>query len=161
MRTQLISGFLHHLDVDGELGVGEDTSKTEEAVEALPLPVDLKRIIQWSWPQKYGQFGPLEIFDVESILDEDCLEAFLQHSWLPVGKAGNGGRHIPVSPGSIIPSAGCMAATLQRRAIFCVDVLLGAILRRVRKHQLSNIRFESLEAFMEKFRDRLGKEERG
>ena len=90
MRSELISGFLQHLDADGELGVGVDTAKTEAAVEALPLPIGLKRIIQWSWPQKYGQFGPLEIFDVESILEEECLDVFLKHSLLPVGKAGNG-----------------------------------------------------------------------
>jgi hypothetical protein len=42
------------------------------------------------WPQKYGQFGPLEIFDVQSILDEDCLRSFLKARFLPIGKAGNG-----------------------------------------------------------------------
>src|SRR5688572_30919373 len=90
MRYQLIVDLLNHLDVDGSLSIGYASERTTNVIEGLSIPIDLKRLLQWSWTTRGGQVGRYFLDSVNDILANNDFERLLQHQMIPIGHAPNG-----------------------------------------------------------------------
>ncbi len=90
MRYELITDLLHHLDASESLKIGYADEKNTEILEQLPIPLDLKRLLQWSWTTCGGQVGSYFLDSVNQIPVNDDYERLLRHKMLPIGYAANG-----------------------------------------------------------------------
>lgn len=57
MRMELIRDLLLHLDSDGSLNVDYCSEQEKRRLEKLPLPLDVKRLLQWYWINGGGKVG--------------------------------------------------------------------------------------------------------
>ena len=80
---------MHHLD-DDDLGIDHAPDSTKQWLEELGLPMELLRFLQWNWPQKDCQIGPIAIFKSEAIPKQEGIEVLLEHKLIPVGYGPNG-----------------------------------------------------------------------
>jgi len=90
MRYELAKDLLHHLDSDGSFGIGNADAKTTAVLEDLQIPLDLKRLLQWSWTTRGGQVGPYTLYSIYEIPANDDFEQLLKYQMIPVGFAANG-----------------------------------------------------------------------
>ena len=90
MRDTLISDLFHHLSKRLSFPFDSAPSAIEQKVEALPLPMDVKRLLQWHWPRAYAFVGPYDLAPAEAILEHHDLTRLLQAQMVPVGSARNG-----------------------------------------------------------------------
>ena len=90
MRTDLIRDLFQHLDVDGSLQVGDCPERAKQQVEALPLPLDVKRMLQWYWTNAGGEVGRYTLYGVEEALAQEDLDRYLAAGMFPIGYALNG-----------------------------------------------------------------------
>ncbi len=61
MRTELIHDLLRYLDWDDSLQIDHCPVDVNRTLEEMPLPIDLKRLLQWYWPNQPGKIGPYYI----------------------------------------------------------------------------------------------------
>ena len=54
MTTSLIRDLFQHLDHDSSLQVGNCSEAEKRRLEEMPLPIDMKRVLQWYWPNRGG-----------------------------------------------------------------------------------------------------------
>ncbi len=90
MRTDLIRDLFQHLDADGSLQVGRCPNDADLALEKLPLPLGLKRVLQWYWPTRGGQLGAYTVYSVEECLANADLPSLILANMFPIGCAANG-----------------------------------------------------------------------
>ena len=90
MRTALIRDLFQHLDADGSLQVGHCPEAASRTLEAMPLPVGVKRVLQWYWTNRGGEVGGYTLHSVEGILAHEDLPRLLAVGMLPIGYAANG-----------------------------------------------------------------------
>ena len=90
MRTELIRDLLQHLDADGSLQIDNADTKTTQALEELPIPLDLKRMLQWNWTTGGGRVGRYTLYSVNEILTNDDFDRLFQRRMIPIGYALNG-----------------------------------------------------------------------
>ena len=91
MRSALIRELLNFLDSDGALRVGNCAPAEDAKLEALNLPLDLKRLLQWSWPQTPdAMVGPYRLRSSGQILAPEDLRRLIPECLLAVGDALNG-----------------------------------------------------------------------
>lgn len=93
MRDTLVTELIHYLeskeeDADWEL---EDCPKELSAqLEQLTIPLDLKRMLQWNWPNTSAFVYSYSLESVASICSHDYLQVLMKHGCFPIGSAGNG-----------------------------------------------------------------------
>lgn len=90
MRTNLISDLFEHLDADGSLEVGNCPEAANRTLEAMPLPIDVKRVLQWYWTNAGGEVGGYTLHSVEESLVNDDLPKLVPVGMFPIGYAANG-----------------------------------------------------------------------
>src|SRR5688572_1196330 len=90
MRTALIRELFNHLDRDGSLQVGDCPQNVSRALEGMPLPLEVKRVLQWYWTNSGGEVGAYTLYSVGEILANDDLPRLLSMEMLPIGCAANG-----------------------------------------------------------------------
>jgi hypothetical protein len=90
LRTRLISNLFHHLDRDGSLQVGYCAEEASRTIEGMPLPLDVKRLLQRSWTKSGGKVGAYDLYSVKEILANDDLPRLLVMGMLQIGIAANG-----------------------------------------------------------------------
>src|SRR5262245_48507129 len=90
MRASVCSEFLHHLDGDGTLAVGNSPKVVIDWLDKANLPWDLGHLIRFNWPQKSGYLAHLRVSGAKEILDSDLLADLLPFHYLPIGSAPNG-----------------------------------------------------------------------
>ena len=90
MRTGLIADLFHHLDRDGSLQVSHCPKNVSRVLEGMPLPLEVKRVLQWYWTNSGGQVGAYTLYSVKEILANDDLARLLIMEMLPIGCAANG-----------------------------------------------------------------------
>ena len=90
MRSHLIKDLLNHLDVDGALKIGYANAQTTQAIEKLSIPLNLKRLLQWSWLTCGSEIGPYYFDSVNEITTNPDYETLIQYRMIPVGHAING-----------------------------------------------------------------------
>lgn len=90
MRNGLIRDIFRHLDADGSLRVGACARQISDRIEALPIPLDVKRLLQSTWTNTGGQVGPYSIYPPEAVLQSEDMSRYLEAGMLQVGHALNG-----------------------------------------------------------------------
>ena len=90
MRTELIHDLLRYLDSDGSLQIDHCPEGVKRALEEMPLPIDLKRLLQWYWPNQPGKIGPYYIYSIKECLEKEDLSILMQSNMLQIGCAING-----------------------------------------------------------------------
>lgn len=90
MRSELVVDLFHHLGRLHHFEVGHAGRETEAQLEALALPMDVKRLLQWRWPVARVTVGPYTLSPAHDILKHDDLERLLAAHMVPVGDARNG-----------------------------------------------------------------------
>jgi hypothetical protein len=90
MRTNLIRDFFQHLDADGSLQVGHCPEAANHTLEGMPLPIDLKHVLQWYWTNCGGEVGGYILYSVEESLANEDLPKLIAASMFPIGYAANG-----------------------------------------------------------------------
>ncbi len=90
MRADLIRDLFQHLDSDGSLQVGRCPNETNRTLEEMPLPLGLKRVLQWYWTKSGGEIGGYAIYSVEESLANEDLPNLIVANMLPIGYAANG-----------------------------------------------------------------------
>ena len=90
MRTELIRDLFIYLDRDHSLAVGRCPEKAKHALEEMPLPIDVKRILQWYWTNTGGSVGAYTLYGVEELLTKDDQPRLLAMGMLQIGFAANG-----------------------------------------------------------------------
>lgn len=90
MRDNLIDDLFRHLELRGDVGLGSPSSEETATIEDLPLPLELKRILQWKWPIQFGQVGPYSLYGVSDLLSDEDLMQLIEAGMVPIGYAING-----------------------------------------------------------------------
>src|SRR5688572_26722463 len=90
MRTDLIRDLFQHLDSDGSLRVGNCPKEANRTLEEMPLPLGLKRVLQWYWTNNGGEIGGYTLYSVEESLANKDLSSLIVAKMLPIGYAANG-----------------------------------------------------------------------
>lgn len=90
MRTHLIRDLLQHLDRDGSLKVDHCSAEEKRRLDELPLPVEVKQVLQFYWPNNGGKVGGYDLYTVKEILANDDLPRLLAAEMLAIGFARNG-----------------------------------------------------------------------
>lgn len=90
MRPELIRDLFIYLDRGNDLKVGNCPPKANQTLEEMPLPIDLKRVLQWYWTNNGSKVGAYNLFSVEEILARDDLSRLLALQMLQIGFAANG-----------------------------------------------------------------------
>lgn len=90
MRTNLIRDLFTHLDADGSLQVGHCPEGANLTLEGLPFPIDLKRMLQWSWINHGADVGKYRLYSVEESLASEDLPKLITAGLFSVGCARNG-----------------------------------------------------------------------
>jgi hypothetical protein len=100
----VLSEFIHHLDLDGGMKVGHAPKEVEDWFEGLGLPMDMLRFLQWDWPQVDSQIGHIAVFSSQNIMKNKDTPRLLMHRFLPLGSAPNGDLFvIDISTGQCVP----------------------------------------------------------
>ena len=71
MRTSLIRDLFQHLDRDGSLQVGHCAEAEKHRFEELQLPTDVKRVLQWNWPNRGAEVGGYNLYTPKEILSSE------------------------------------------------------------------------------------------
>jgi hypothetical protein len=90
MRTDLIRDLFQHLDCDGSLQVGDCPKEANRTLEEMPLPLGLKRVLQWYWTNSGGEIGGYTFYSVEESLATKDLPSLMAANMFPFGSAANG-----------------------------------------------------------------------
>ena len=90
MHDNLIRDLFRYLANKGGFTVGEAQYDIERRIEELPLPLDVKRLLQWEWPTTTVEVGPYTLYPPEAVLGHNDLDELLTAKMLPVGHALNG-----------------------------------------------------------------------
>ena len=90
MRTELIRDLLKYLDGNGALESGDCPDDVNRAIEEMPLPTSLKRLLQWYWPNRSCRIGRYNIYTAKECLADKDLAILMQANMLPIGYAING-----------------------------------------------------------------------
>jgi hypothetical protein len=81
--------LMRHLAGDA-VDIGHAPPKIEEWLESLALPIDLKRMLQWSWPQTPIAIGNIEFTDPVGMFHFDRRDELIEDSLFPIGHGLNG-----------------------------------------------------------------------
>ncbi|MEZ0277235.1 MAG: hypothetical protein ACAH88_20150 [Roseimicrobium sp.] len=84
MNSDLAAQFLHHLDF-GELSVGHAPDDVKAWLEDLDIPMDLRRLMQWTWPQKFCLIAGIAIYTSRDIQKFENIDIFLANKLFPLG----------------------------------------------------------------------------
>ena len=90
MSRNLLSEFMYHLDVDGEMDLGHAPDDVIEWIESLGLPMSIRRFLQWDWAQTDGQIGHIHIMSSSNVRTNDWSDTFTPQKLLWLGSAPNG-----------------------------------------------------------------------
>ena len=90
MRTDLIRDLFQHLDSGGALQVGPCPKEANRTLEEMPLPLDVKRVLQWYWMNSGGEIGGYSLYSVEESLANEDLPSLIAANMFPIGCAANG-----------------------------------------------------------------------
>lgn len=90
MRTDLIRDLFQYLDSDGSLEVGDCDKTAKGTLEGMPLPINVKRVLQWYWTNRGGEVGCYTLYSVEECLVNDDLPKLIDAGMFPIGYAANG-----------------------------------------------------------------------
>lgn len=90
MRPDLIRDLFLHLDRDGSLQIGSCNTTTNHTLERLPIPLNLKRTLQWNWMRSGGSVGKYTLYGINAVLQHDDFQSLFQDSMIPIGHALNG-----------------------------------------------------------------------
>ncbi|HEU4712227.1 MAG TPA: hypothetical protein VFS76_11710 [Pyrinomonadaceae bacterium] len=90
MRTHLIRDLFQHLDRDGSLQVGHCPEAEKRRFEELQLPTDVKRVLQWNWPNRGAEVGGYNLYTPKEILASEDQPRLLAVGMLQIGFARNG-----------------------------------------------------------------------
>ncbi len=92
VRYNLIHDLTHHLDEKGVFSVGNCDSDLSARIEKLSLPIDLKRVFQWTWANKGGRLGEWKYYldSTETIFSCEWFDRLLAAKMLEIGSAANG-----------------------------------------------------------------------
>jgi hypothetical protein len=90
MRDYLIADLFRFLAKKGQFEVGHPSKDVERQRESLPVPLDVKRLLQWQWPRSYVEVGPYGLNPAEDILRNEDLSRLLPAHMIPIGNARNG-----------------------------------------------------------------------
>ena len=81
--------LMRHLAGDG-VNIGNAPAKIESWLESLALPLQLKRMLQWSWPSAPVTIGKIEFTDPVGIFHFEHREKMIAESLIPIGRGLNG-----------------------------------------------------------------------
>ena len=89
MDSSIASNLMYHLAGD-EPGIEHAPKEIDAWLESLPLPMDLKRMLQWYWPKHGVQLGPIHFHSPMGIRHAPWTDAMLPHKLLALGDCPNG-----------------------------------------------------------------------
>ncbi|CAD72918.1 MAG TPA: SMI1/KNR4 family protein [Rhodopirellula baltica] len=89
MSLSIARNLIYHLAEDG-CEIGHAAKRDIAWVENLPITVDLKRLLQWYWPLKSCQIGPITFGPVSEITKFPWIDEILECDLLPVGFGPSG-----------------------------------------------------------------------
>lgn len=87
---------MYHLGGEGIVKVGHCDEILGQRVEKLPIPMELKRVFQWTWFGETVFLGKYAIHDLREILFNEWFDRFLSSRMIAIGSS-KGGDHIVVS----------------------------------------------------------------
>jgi hypothetical protein len=90
MRFELIRDLMQRLDARGGLSVDHCDAALAARIEELPLPLDLKRIFQWSWANKSYRVGKYRISSVKDAFSSEWFDLLIKANMIEIGSALNG-----------------------------------------------------------------------
>ena len=91
MHSELISDLVHHLDYarEEDLRVGNCDKRLSDEIESWDIPMDLKRLLQWSWFNDLF-VGGHDLNSVAQIVDDRDRQRFMSDRLLGIGSCANG-----------------------------------------------------------------------
>lgn len=90
MRDNLIRDLFAFLGQKYAFQAGHTSPENEQRLEALPLPLEVKRLLQWRWPTSSAAVGPYTLNSSADTLENSDLQHLLAARMVPVGSADNG-----------------------------------------------------------------------
>lgn len=90
LNLELTRDLLHHLDRSGDLGLVTCEKALSEQVEKLPIPMKLKRVLQWTWPAKTAYALKFPIYGLKEILSNEWLDRLLAAEMIQISSSKSG-----------------------------------------------------------------------
>jgi hypothetical protein len=113
MSRELLSEFIYHLDADRSMKLGHAPDDVQAWLEDLGLPIDIRRFLQWDWPQTNSYIRHIALMSSENIIKDEYTSALLPYKFLHLGSAPNGDFFVldistdPCRPGFITHEEYC------------------------------------------------------
>ena len=85
-HAEALMQYLAGDDVD----IGHAPPEIDAWLESISMPIDLKRLLQWSWPQTPITIGNIEFTDSVGIFHFDRRDDLIRDSLFPIGHGLNG-----------------------------------------------------------------------
>lgn len=113
--------LMRHL-VGDDADIGRAPPKIEAWIDSLAMPIDLKRMLQWTWPSTPILIGNVEFTDPVGMFHFDHRDKMIEESLFPIGQGINGDPFLidfstPAGPVGFL----CLQATTKQRiwSSFC------------------------------------------
>ena len=86
--THAIS-LMRHLAGD-DTDTGRAPPKIDAWIDSLAMPIDIKRMLQWTWPRTPILIGNIEFTDPVGMFHFDHRDKMIEESLFPIGQGING-----------------------------------------------------------------------
>jgi hypothetical protein len=90
IRYNLINDLMHHLDRNGALNLIACDQEQKAFIEALDMPMMLKRMFQWQWASTWADVGTYSMAPVAQIFSGEWFHRLFACGMLSLGSAKNG-----------------------------------------------------------------------
>lgn len=94
IRHTLINDLMHHIDRNGALGLRECDPELRHFIEALEMPMMLKRMFQWNWVSTAADVGIYSLMPLTHVFSDEWFQRLFACGMLSLGYARNGDRVI-------------------------------------------------------------------
>lgn len=90
MSLEILSEFIHHLDKDNDMNIGQAPDEVQAWLENIGLPMDILRFLQWKWPQRDTRIAHISLMSSANLIKDDFCENLIRQGYLQLGSAQNG-----------------------------------------------------------------------
>lgn len=90
MNSELCQDLIYFLDRDQSLACGHAPQPVSDWLETLQIPMNLRRFMQWHWPQNDCGIAHLDVKSSASIHSDEATAPLLRDQFLNIGSAPNG-----------------------------------------------------------------------
>lgn len=90
MRCNLISDLWIHIEGNEDFKVDHCPKETSDIFEEIDMPIDMKRMFQWRWPQVDVRLSYYEVDCAKNIPESEDFSRLIKQNMVRIGSGPNG-----------------------------------------------------------------------